>query len=76
MSLQALQKLMIGSVASLDDVTDETIHNLGLTEEQIDMWHKEIEEARDRYIAAVLSIEQARDRYIEAVLSIDKILEQ
>ena len=57
MSLQALQKLMIGSVASLDDVTDETIHNLGLTEEQIDMWHKEIEEARDRYIAAVLSIE-------------------
>lgn len=62
MSLQDLQKMMIHGVTSLDDVTDDTLANLGLTDEQLEAWH--------------INIEEARDRYIEAVLSIDKILEQ
>ena len=58
MSLQDLQKMMIHGVTSLNDVDDSAIYELGLTDEQLEIWHAAIEEARDQYIAAVLSIDE------------------
>ena len=62
MNLQVLKKLMLGSAMSLEEVSDDTLYDLGLTEEQQDAWYANIEEARERYIAAVLSIDEILKR--------------
>ena len=58
MNLQSLKKILLGSAMSLEEVSDETLADLGLTEEQIDLWYANIEEAREKYITAVLSIDE------------------